>query len=101
MTALRLVSWGHRRATAPLRAAVESFRLNKPDVEIAVDDRSLRDFEHQGIAGVAEQYDLIVFDHPFCGDIAKGRLFLPLEERLPELLGRARDSLYLGPSLDT
>jgi multiple sugar transport system substrate-binding protein len=101
MTVLRLVSWGHRRATDPLRAAVESFRLKNPDIEIAVDDRSLRDFEHEGIAGVAEQYDLIVFDHPFCGDISEGRLFLPLEERLPKLLGRASDSRYLGPSLDT
>ena len=102
MTApLRLVSWGHRRATDPLRAAVESFRSKKPDVEIAIDNRSLRDFEHEGMAGVAERYDLVIFDHPFCGDIARGRLFLPLEERLPELLGDASDSLYLGPSLDT
>jgi multiple sugar transport system substrate-binding protein len=101
MTTLRLVSWGHRRATDPLRAAVESFRLREPDVVIVIDDRSLRDFEHQGIAAVAEEYDLIVFDHPFCGDIAKGRLFLPLEERLPALLGPASGSLYLGPSLDT
>jgi multiple sugar transport system substrate-binding protein len=101
MATLRLVSWGHRRATDPLRAAVKSFRTGRPDIEVAIDVRPLSDFEHQGIAGVAEQYDLIVFDHPFCGDIARGRLFLPLETRLSDRLGKDCDSLYLGPSLAT
>ena len=101
MPQLRLVAWGHRRATDPLRAACESFREKRHDIDIAIDVRPLSDFEHQGMAGVAEQYDLIVYDHPFCGNIASNRLFLPLETHLPDYLGAKADIRYIGPSLDT
>jgi multiple sugar transport system substrate-binding protein len=101
MTDLRLVSWGHRRATDPLRAARDTFKAKRPDIDIAIDVRPLSDFEHQGMAGVAAQYDLIIFDHPFCGDIASGRLFLPLEDHFPSRLGPAAASAYVGPSLET
>ncbi|MDQ0394763.1 ABC transporter substrate-binding protein [Labrys monachus] len=101
MPGLRLISWGHRRATDPLLAAKETFRAKRPDIDIAVEVRPLSDFEHQGMAGVARSYDLVIFDHPFCGDIAEGGLFLPLDEHLPALLGPNADPLYVGPSLDT
>lgn len=101
MTTLRLVSWGHRRATDPLRAAVDAFTSAHPDIAIAIDVRPLSDFEHQGMPGVAEQYDFIIYDHPFSGDIAKDRLFLPLEEHLPDLLGSAAAPDYIGPSLES
>jgi multiple sugar transport system substrate-binding protein len=101
MTTVRLVSWGHRRATDPLRAAYATFKTAHPEIEVVIDVRPLSDFEHQGMPGVAERYDLIVFDHPFCGEIAKGGLFLPLEERFPALLGPAAGPRYLGPSLET
>jgi multiple sugar transport system substrate-binding protein len=101
VSTLRIICWGHRRATDPLQAACISFRLQRPDVEIIIDVRPLSDFEHQGIAGVADQYDLVVFDHPFCGDIAAGGHFLPLEEAIPALLGSDSDGLYVGPSLDS
>jgi multiple sugar transport system substrate-binding protein len=101
MAILRLISWGHRRATEPLRAARASFSAGHPEIDIAIDVRPLSDFEHQGVAGVAQQYDLIVFDHPFCGDIAAGRVFLPLDRHLPDLLGARAGSRYVGPSLDS
>ena len=99
MTKLRLVSWGHRRATDPLIAAREGFAARHPDIEVAVDVRPLSDFEHQGMPGVAAQYDLIVYDHPFSGDIAADALFLPLDAHLPDLLGPDRAARFVGPSL--
>ena len=42
---------------------------------------------------------MVVFDHPFCGDIAESGVFLPLEDALAEALGD--DSRYVGPSLAT
>ncbi len=101
MATIRLVSWGHRRATDPLLAARARFAERYPDIEVAIDVRPLSDFEHQGMAGVAAQYDLIVYDHPFSGDIAAGALFLPLEDRLPDLLGPDAAPRYIGPSLAT
>ena len=99
MSRLRIICWGHRRATDPLQAARDLFRSERPDIEIEIAVRPLSDFEHQGIDGVAAQFDLVVFDHPFCGDIATGGHFLPLEEMLPALLGASADPLYAGPSL--
>lgn len=99
MPGLRIISWGHRRATAPLRAVCDMFRSTHPHVEVAIEVRPLSDFEHQGIAGVADRYDLVVFDHPFCGDIAAAQVFLPLDRHLPDLLGPAADRRYVGPSL--
>jgi len=101
MQTLRLVAWGHRRATDPLHAAVAAFRARDAQIAIEIDVRPLSDFEHQGMVGVAAEYDLIVFDHPFCGDIAAGGLFLPLEGVLADRLGPAAASGYIGPSLQS
>jgi multiple sugar transport system substrate-binding protein len=101
MPALRIISWGHRRATEPLIAAREAFQAYRGDIEVAIDIRPLSDFEHQGIASVANHYDLVVFDHPFSGDIASAEVFLPLDEHLPDLLGPEAAGLYVGPSLDS
>ena len=61
--------------------------------------RSLSDFEHQPIHDIAAEYDLLVVDHPFCGDIATAHVFVALEEALPDLLGPQADATYIGPSL--
>ncbi len=99
MTRLRILNWGHRRATDPLQAAVAAYRERRPDVDFELVVRPLSDFEHQGIAGAALEHDLVVYDHPFSGDIAAAGVFLPLEERLAGWLGDGRDARYVGPSL--
>lgn len=82
-----------------MRAVQAAFAQQRPDIALKIDVRPLSDFEHQGMAGVARQYDIIVYDHPFSGDIAEGGLFVPLEDALGQQLGSAADSLYAGPSL--
>jgi multiple sugar transport system substrate-binding protein len=101
MKNISIICWKHRRAVDPLLAAVKEYQAQHPDVAIRVDERPLSDFEHQGIAGVAHQYDIIIFDHPFCGDIAEGEYFLPLDTYLPQLFGPQADPYYVGPSLAT
>jgi multiple sugar transport system substrate-binding protein len=101
MKSISIICWKHRRAVDPLVAAVAQFKQLHPDITVRVDERPLSDFEHQGIAGVAQEYDLIIFDHPFTGDIAKDQLFVPLDVHLPALFGPSADTLYVGPSLDT
>lgn len=96
---LRGLAWGHRRATGPLEPLGKAFQHIHPDVSIEWTVRPLSDFEHQAIAHIAGQFDLLIVDHPFCGDIAAARAFLPLEEAMPNLVGPDADRLYVGPSL--
>ena len=101
MSNLRVLCWGHRRATEPLRAAAAAYREERPDTTFQIDVRPLSAFEHQGIEGVAREYDLVVFDHPFCGDITARGAFLPLDLHLPSLLGDGSDDRYVGASLSS
>ena len=95
---LKGLAWGHRRATGPLEPLSAAFRRDHPDVSVEWSVRPLSDFEHQPIASIADRFDLMIIDHPFCGDIAASGACLPLEEAIPELSPDA-DRLYVGPSL--
>ena len=96
---LKGLVWSHRRATGPLAPLGRAFTRDHPDVTIAWTERPLSDFEHQPIAEIAGRYDLLIVDHPFCGDIAAARAFVPLDTAMPDLAGPGADSLYVGPSL--
>ena len=96
---LKGLAWGHRRATGPLDPLGSAFRASGHEVDIIWTVRPLSDFEHQPLAEIARQYDLLILDHPFCGDITESGALLPLEAELPELLGPNADGLYVGPSL--
>lgn len=98
---VRILNWSNRRALAPIAEAIRSFKEQHPGADVAQVERPLSDFEHQGIEGVAAQYDIVIFDHPFCGRIAASGCFEPLETSLPDLLGDDRAALYIGPSLAT
>ena len=63
-------SWGHRRASGPLEPLARRFAELRPDIRITWSDRTLAGFEHQNIADAAASFDLIIYDHPFSGDIA-------------------------------
>lgn len=94
---LRGVTWRHRRAVDPLVNTVPAFRRQRPDIDVRWDARSLHDFAFQPIAELAERYDLIVYDHPFAGAIARERSLLPLDDLItPELAAGC-----VGPSLET
>jgi multiple sugar transport system substrate-binding protein len=77
---LKGLAWGHRRATGPLEPLSAAFRRDHPDVSVEWSVRPLSDFEHQPIASIADRFDLMIIDHPFCGDIAASGACLPLEE---------------------
>lgn len=74
-------TWGHERGYAPL------ISLNKTHSDLfpAYVDwevRTLQQFADQSIGDLAEKYDLIVFDHPWVGEIASKKYFYPLDELL-------------------
>jgi multiple sugar transport system substrate-binding protein len=94
---LRGMTWGHRRAIDPLIATLPEFRRRHPDIEIAWDSRPLHGFEFTPIEDLAARYDLIILDHPFCGDIARTQALLALDE----LVTSSLEGAFVGPSLAT
>ncbi len=99
MAALRLrgMTWDHRRAIDPLLATQAMFAQLHPGIEIEWSSRPLHGFEFTPVAELARSYDLIILDHPFCGDIAASKCLLPLDDMLA---GHLR-SAFVGPSLES
>ena len=93
---LRGMTWDHRRAVDPLLATQPVFAQQHPGIEITWSSRPLHGFEFTPVAELARSCDLIILDHPFCGDIAASNCLLPVDE----ILSDAR-SAFVGPSLET
>ena len=79
---LRGLAWDHRRCWGPLDASVPLYTAGKPDLAIRWDRRSLYEFGEGRIEDVIREYDLVVFDHPFVGDIARDHLLVPFDDHL-------------------
>lgn len=94
MPRLRGITWGHRRAVAPLSGTLAHFNASHPGIEVEWSERPLEGFEFEPVPDLARRYDLIVLDHPFCGDIAASRCLMPLDALLA-----GSDDLFVGPSL--
>lgn len=67
MRELKGITWGHVRGINPLEAATKEFEEQNPNIIITWDSRSLEDFENYPIEQLANNYDLIMIDHPFIG----------------------------------
>jgi multiple sugar transport system substrate-binding protein len=91
---LKGITWGHRRAVAPLKETLPGFAAEHPDIVVEWSERSLAGFEFDPVPTLAERFDLIILDHPFCGDIASTECLVPLEG-MPGLV----DEVFVGPSL--
>jgi multiple sugar transport system substrate-binding protein len=95
---LRGMTWDHRRAIDPLKATQAQFAAHHPGIEIDWSSRPLHGFEFTPVVELARSYDLIILDHPFCGEIAKSGCLLPLDDILTGELGSAA---FVGPSLES
>jgi multiple sugar transport system substrate-binding protein len=73
------------------------FAAQHPGIEIEWSARPLHGFEFTPVAELARSYDLIILDHPFCGDIAASNCLLPVDN----ILGGDARSRFVGPSLET
>lgn len=94
---LRGMTWDHRRARDPLLATAAMFAERHPGIEIDWSSRPLHGFEFTPVARLAKSYDLIILDHPFCGDIAAADCLLPLDDVLPD----DAPAVFVGRSLET
>jgi len=94
-TALRGISWNHSRGFTPMVATSQRYHELHPDVEIAWEHRSLQEFADKPLPQLAEQFDLLVIDHPCIGFAAKSGALLGLSAHVPGdvLQTQARESV--------
>jgi multiple sugar transport system substrate-binding protein len=92
---LRGLAWDHERCWGPLDASVAPWRADHPGLDIVWDRRSLYEFGEGRIEEAVRNYDLVIFDHPFVGEIARDGLMVPLDDYLSEDVRRsfAEDSV--------
>lgn len=98
---LRGTTWGHRRAIDPLIEASRAYAQTYGAAGVRWSIRDLTAFEHQPLADAMSDCDLLIFDHPFVGEIAASGLFLPLDDVLFSVTDGAIAESYAGPSLDS
>jgi len=78
-----------------MRACSEVWERLYPEVELVWQNRSLTAFGDEPLEEVANRYDLIMIDHPFCGTAEATGTLAPLDDLLgPDLLATlAADSI--------
>lgn len=79
---LRGMTWNHTRGFVPMVATAQRFHERNPHVHITWEKRSLQAFADAPIEGLAEQYDLIVIDHPHAGVAQRSGVLLNLHDHL-------------------
>ncbi|HVR67996.1 MAG TPA: extracellular solute-binding protein [Verrucomicrobiae bacterium] len=94
---LRGMTWDHRRAVDPLLATQAMFAKAHPGIAIEWSTRPLHGFEFTPLAELARSFDVIILDHPFCGDIAATQCLLPVDDILPA----EKHQAFVGLSLQT
>ena len=77
--------------------ALSAVAREKLGFELVWEQQSLNGFEHGLTAQIANRYDLVIFDHPFCGDIVTDNLLHPLTDWLREVDANC----FVGGSLES
>src|SRR4051794_18100086 len=95
---LRGVSWDHPRGHDCMVATAEAYEAVQPDISIAWRTRSLQDFADFPVQRLAEDYDLLVIDHPFVGFAATDGCLLPLDEYIDAAVLADQAANCVGPS---
>lgn len=98
---LKGICWDHTRGHVPLVAAAQRFHEIHPEIEIQWEKRSLRAFGEQSLADLCQSCDLLVVDHPFCGEAAATGCL----QAFDSLIDRAKLLTFrknaVGPSYDS
>lgn len=71
------IAWDHRRCWGPLDASIAPYRAATGE-EVRWDRRSLYSFGEGDLGSYADKYDLVIYDHPFVGDVARQGWMLDL-----------------------
>ena len=95
---LKGLAWDHRRCWGPLDASIPGYVATRGDLTIQWDRRSLYEFGEGRIEDVVHDYDLIVLDHPFIGDVARDGLLFPFDGYLNDAARKVFAAQSVGKS---
>ncbi len=98
---LKTMTWNHPRAINPMKATFQEFKKRHPQIEMKWATRSLKDFEDFPIERLAEEYDLILLDHPCIGRAVETKSLIPLSDLLPEQYLKELSKNSVGPSFES
>lgn len=101
---LRGITWKNPRGYAPLVAAASLWTIRRPEVRIHWDQLPWYEFEEKVLGSLAAgdgAYDLIMFDHPWTGKMARENWLVPWDTLLsPRDLAALRERV-VAPSLES
>lgn len=95
---LKGLAWDHRRCWGPLDASIPEWQAAHPDHEIHWDRRSLYEFGEGRLDEAVKTHDLVIFDHPFVGEVARDGLLVPLDDYLTDEMRQAFEADSVGKS---
>ncbi|WP_415154873.1 hypothetical protein [Maritalea sp.] len=79
---LKGMTWDHARGFDPMVVTSEVFCDERyPDLRIVWEKRSLQAFADRPIEHMANEYDLMVIDHPHVGDIASSGILASFDDQ--------------------
>src|SRR5947209_4918187 len=84
MIQLSGITWDHTRGYVPMVATAQRFCETHPDLDIRWEKRSLQAFGDCPLEKLAENFDLLVIDHPFVGAAAALGTLAPLDYYLAD-----------------
>lgn len=103
MAILRGMTWNHTRGLAPMLATAAKYAEMHGGIVIEWTARSLQGFADHSITTLADEFDMIVLDHPFMGTAARANCLVPLDNHIPpqtleilraESVGASHDSYF-------
>jgi multiple sugar transport system substrate-binding protein len=83
MVRLKGITWDHSRGYTSIVGVAQRYAEIHPEVEFEWEKRSLTDFESAPIEQLAQDYDLLIIDHPWAGFAARHHVLLALQDHLP------------------
>jgi multiple sugar transport system substrate-binding protein len=100
-TELRGITWQHTRGFVPMVATAQRFAELHSDVNIRWEVRSLQAFADQPIEIVANEFDLLVIDHPCVGRASYGDVLLPINALLDRAFLEEQKANAVGASYES
>jgi len=100
LTTLRGIAWDHPRGVQGLIASAYPY-LVQSDVKVEWTARSLKDFGDMPFQQMAEEYDLVIVDHPHMGYAEATQCLHPLETTIAPDVLRELAAQSAGPSYST
>ncbi|MGV3510089.1 MAG: extracellular solute-binding protein [Sphingobacteriaceae bacterium] len=100
MVELKGITWDHPRGYAPLQASTKRY-MQQTGVSVTWDRRSLKDFGDISVEMLADNYDLLIIDHPHMGVVDSSACLLNLNDHLSSVEIDLYKKESVGPSFSS